>query len=180
MEELSALVWAERDLWETLLFRVHVEEHLGLGGGAGWRLRAAADVEEVLTALRHKEAAREAARRALAEELELMPSAGLREIGLRVGEPWTTIMADHVDALEDSRRRLLALTGHGTPETPSTAELWNALRGLAVLAREVGQPASTAPDAAEPTGAVPLARSETRATPAADVIDFSRWRMTSS
>ena len=97
-EELSAILWRERDLLETLLFKLEVEQLILTSGRTHWLVLAAREVAYVLEEIRDAELLRSVAVDALAAELGLQPNASLHEIAQASEEPWRDIWLDHREA----------------------------------------------------------------------------------
>jgi hypothetical protein len=97
-EELSAILWRERDLLETLLFKLEVEQLILTSGRTHWLAVAAREVAFVLEEIRDAELLRSVAVDALAAELGLQPNASLNEIAQASEEPWRDIWLDHREA----------------------------------------------------------------------------------
>jgi FlgN protein len=97
-EELSAILWRERDLLETLLFKLEVEQLILTSGRTHWLALAAREVAFVLEEIRDAELLRSVAVDALAAELGLQPNASLNEIAQASEEPWRDIWLDHREA----------------------------------------------------------------------------------
>ncbi|QCX28573.1 flagellar protein FlgN [Nocardioides jishulii] len=98
MEKLSQILWRERELLETLLYKLEVEQLVMATGRTRWLLQAAKDVESVLETIRETELVRAVAADEAAEVLGLAPNPSLRALIDAADEPWTTILADHRDA----------------------------------------------------------------------------------
>ena len=97
-EELSAILWRERDLLETLLFKLEVEQLILTSSRTHWLALAAREVAYVLEEIRDAELLRSVAVDALAAELGLQPNASLHEIAQASEEPWRDIWLDHREA----------------------------------------------------------------------------------
>ena len=95
MEDLSAVLWRERELLETLLFKLEVEQLVLATGRTRWLAPAAREIEEVLDAIRETELLRAVEADALALELGLAPNPSLQDIADRSDEPWRSIWLDH-------------------------------------------------------------------------------------
>lgn len=102
MEKLSLVLWRERELLETLLFKLEEEQLVLAGGRTRWLARAAREVETVLGSIRETEALRAVAADAVAEQLGLSPNPSLSQLIDAVGEPWQTILADHRQAFAET------------------------------------------------------------------------------
>ncbi len=137
MEELSAVLWRERELLETLLFKLEVEELVLATGRTRWLPSAAREIEEVLDAIREVELLRTVRADEVAAELGLERDPSLREIAEASEEPWRTIWLDHresftsvaaeITAMAENNRELLTAgyqaakaTLLAMSETPST------------------------------------------------------------
>jgi hypothetical protein len=117
-EELSRLLWRQRRLIETLLFKLEVERLLLATGDTRWLEAASSEVNTVLDHIRHEELAREALPMAMIREaLDLHPESTLTELVEVAPEPWNEIFRDHqtvllaqlgeVGAVASSNRELL-------------------------------------------------------------------------
>jgi hypothetical protein len=95
MEDLSAVLWRERELLETLLFKLEVEQLVLATGRTRWLAPAAREIEEVLDAVRETELLRSLAADAVALELGLNPNPSLLDIAEACDEPWRSIWLDH-------------------------------------------------------------------------------------
>jgi hypothetical protein len=99
-EELSRLLWRQRRLIETLLFKLEVERLLLATGKIRWLDAATVEVGVVLDQIRHEDLAREALPLAIIRrELDLGPEATLTDIIDVAPEPWGEIYRDHQIAL---------------------------------------------------------------------------------
>lgn len=117
MEDLSAVLWRERELLETLLFKLEVEQLVLATGRSRWLPSAAREIEEVLDAIREIELLRAVEADALAATLGLQPNPSLREIAEACDEPWRGIWLDHresfttvaeeIQAMAENNRELL-------------------------------------------------------------------------
>ncbi|WP_110180305.1 flagellar protein FlgN [Nocardioides solisilvae] len=109
MEKLSLILWRERELLETLLFKLEVEQLVMATGRTKWLLRAAKEVEAVLQSIRETEVLRAVAADESAAEAGLAPNPSLRALAESVAEPWASILADHRDAFESITREVTAM-----------------------------------------------------------------------
>lgn len=117
MEDLSSVLWRERELLETLAYKLEVEQLVLAAGRTHWLAAAAREVEHVLENIRDLEVLRAVEVDAVAEELGLEPNPSLREIAEASDEPWRSIWLDHREAfttvaaqitrLSESNRELL-------------------------------------------------------------------------
>jgi hypothetical protein len=98
MEDLSSVLWRERELLETLAYKLEVEQLVLAAGRTHWLAAAAREVELVLENIRDLEVLRAVEVDAVAEELGLDPNPSLREIAEASDEPWRSIWLDHREA----------------------------------------------------------------------------------
>ncbi len=98
MEKLSIILWRERELLESLLFKLETERLVLAAGRERWLARAAREVETVLTAIREVELLRAVAADKVAAELGLPPNPSLKALAETAEEPWRTMLADHREA----------------------------------------------------------------------------------
>lgn len=98
MEKLSHILWRERELLETLLYKLEVEQLVMATGRTRWLLHAAKEVESVLETIRETEILRAVAADEAAEQVGLAPNPSLRALVDATSEPWASILADHRDA----------------------------------------------------------------------------------
>ncbi len=109
MEKLSLVLWQERDLMDTLLYRLEIEQLVLTNGRTDWLMRAAREVESVLQEMRETEVLRAVAAAEAAESLGLAGDAPLREIAACCQEPWRTTLMDHHEVFTTTVRRLVDL-----------------------------------------------------------------------
>jgi hypothetical protein len=118
MEDLSAVLWQERELLERLLFKLQVQQLVLASGGTRWLAAAAREVEEVLDRVREAELLRGLEVDVVAAELGLEPNPSLQQIADVSAEPWRSLWLDHravfteiaaeVRAMADRDRQMLA------------------------------------------------------------------------
>ncbi len=99
-QELTSLLWRERELLDVLIFKLD-EEHLILQSGkTKWLDHATREVEHVLQRLRAASLERTAAAASVASQWGLDESAGLQEIAAAAHDgPWGEILSAHFVAL---------------------------------------------------------------------------------
>lgn len=95
MEDLSSVLWRERELLETLLFKLEVEQLVLASGRTRWLAPAAREIEDVLENIRQTELLRAVEADAVASELGLDPNPSLQQIAEASEEPWRTLWLDH-------------------------------------------------------------------------------------
>jgi hypothetical protein len=99
-EELSRLLWRQRRLIETLLFKLEVERLLLATGKIRWLDAATVEVSTVLDHIRSEDLAREALPLAtIRRRLRLGPDTTLSDIIAAAPEPWGEIYREHQTAL---------------------------------------------------------------------------------
>lgn len=98
MEDLSSVLWHERELLETLAYKLEVEQLVLASGRTHWLAAAAREVENVLDRIRDVEVLRAVEVEGVAQELGLEPNASLQEIAAASDEPWGSIWLDHREA----------------------------------------------------------------------------------
>ena len=109
MEDLSSVLWRERELLETLLFKLEVEQLVLATGRTRWLPSAAREIEEVLDAIREVELLRAVEADAVAAELGLDPNPALSQIAEASEEPWRTIWLDHRESFTSVAAEITAM-----------------------------------------------------------------------
>ena len=109
MENLSLILWRERELLETLLFKLEQEQLVLASGKDRWLPRAAREVEAVLGAIRETEVLRAVAADDAAASIGLSPNPSLRALADAVDEPWQSILMDHRAAFLNFTREIMEL-----------------------------------------------------------------------
>ena len=107
MEDLSLVLWRERELLETLLYKLEIEKLVLASHSTRWLASAAREVELVLETVRDTELLRAVAVDAAAASVGLAPNPSLRALAEAVGEPWHTILMDHHKAFVSYTRDLV-------------------------------------------------------------------------
>jgi flagellar biosynthesis/type III secretory pathway chaperone len=137
LNDISTVLWRERQLLELLVFKLEEEQLLLAAGKVRWVNHASREVEIVLEQLRAVELMRAVKVEAAAAELGLDSYPGLRSLAQASPEPWASILARHrlafleltgeIRDLSERNRHLLAkgrdaarealnwLTGKGSP-----------------------------------------------------------------
>lgn len=98
MQELSSVLWRERELLDLLLFKLEEEQLVLAAGRTRWLPHAAREVEAILESVREAELLRAVVADAAAESLGLEHNPSLRALAEATEEPWRTILLDHRDA----------------------------------------------------------------------------------
>jgi hypothetical protein len=99
-EELTTLLWRERELLDLLVFKLE-EEHLVLTSGkTRWLDHATREVEHVMERIRATSLERTAVASAVAASWGLAENAGLLELAEAApAGPWQEILGEHHQAL---------------------------------------------------------------------------------
>ena len=98
--ELSALLWRERELLELLLFKLEEEQLLLTAGRSRWIQHATREVEQVMERLRAAGLARSVEVAALALEWSTTEDASLRDLVAGAPDgPWSDIFSAHLHAM---------------------------------------------------------------------------------
>lgn len=104
LANLNAALWSERQLLETLLYRLTMEKLVLLTGNTRWLALASDEVQAVIEELRETEMLRAAVVDGVALEYGLAAGPTLAELKAVVPEPWQLVLDDHLDEF----RRLAA------------------------------------------------------------------------
>ncbi|MDH6237288.1 flagellar protein FlgN [Cryobacterium sp. CG_9.6] len=108
--ELSALLWRERELLELLVFKLEEEQLLLQGGKNRWLQHATREVEQVLTLVREAGLGRSVEVAALAAEWGTSQDATLRELAANAPSgPWGDILSAHLKAMADLTTQIKTL-----------------------------------------------------------------------
>ena len=129
LNELSAVLWRERELLELLLFKMEEEQLLLAAGRSRWLGRATHEVEVVLQEIRKAELTRAMEVSAVGQLLGLGPDPSLRELADAAGQPWSEILDDHrrafltatdaIAAMAETNRELLTASSTAVREALS-------------------------------------------------------------
>ena len=106
MEDLSLILWRERELLDTLLYKLEIEQLVLASGKARWLASAAREVETVLDSIRETELLRAVAADEAARSIGLASNPSLRSLAEAVDEPWQSILLDHREAFLDYTRQI--------------------------------------------------------------------------
>ncbi len=109
LNELSTVLWRERELLESLLFKLEEEEFVLASGRARWVGRATREVEAVLDQVRGIELERAVEADDAAREVGLTPGASLQELARAAPTPWNDLLRSHHVALTDITSQIDAL-----------------------------------------------------------------------
>jgi flagellar biosynthesis/type III secretory pathway chaperone len=131
--ELSNLLWRERELLELLVFKLEEEQLLLTAGKTRWLQHATREVEQVMDRLRPAELARSVEVATLAGEWGTDDDATLRDlVSAAPAGPWAEIFAAHLRAmtelttqireLRDLNEQFLRAAARSTQETLATVD----------------------------------------------------------
>lgn len=109
MEDLSLILWRERELLETLLYKLEIEKLVLAGGQSKWLATAAREVEVVLESLRETELLRAVVADEAAARIGLGANPSLRALAEAVEEPWRSILMEHREAFIGYTQRITDL-----------------------------------------------------------------------
>jgi hypothetical protein len=109
VEDLSLILWRERELLETLLYKLEIEKLVLASGSSRWLATAAKEVEAVLTAVRETELLRAIAADEAAASIGLASNPSLRALAEAVDEPWRSILLDHREAFVNYMQEITAI-----------------------------------------------------------------------
>lgn len=132
-EELSALLWKERELLELLVFKLEEEQLILTSGKTRWLQHATREVEQVLERLRAAGLARTVEVGTVAAEWGTPEEATLRQLaGDAPPGPWSSIFNAHLKAmselttqireLRETNEHYLRAASRSTQETLATLE----------------------------------------------------------
>ncbi len=126
INELSTVLWRERELLESLLFKLEEEELVLASGRARWVGRATREVEAVLDQIRGIELGRAVEADDAAREVGLAEGASLQDLAKAAPAPWNDLLRSHhvaltdltgqIDACAQSNRRNLTQSVHAAHE----------------------------------------------------------------
>ncbi|WP_372698486.1 flagellar protein FlgN [Arthrobacter sp. JSM 101049] len=108
--ELSALLWKERELLELLQFKLEEEQLLLVSGKSRWIGMATREVESVLDKVHAASLARSVEAASVAAAWGLADDAPLADIAAQAPQgPWTDILGAHLTALRETTSEIAAL-----------------------------------------------------------------------
>jgi hypothetical protein len=98
MEDLSLILWRERELLDLLAYKLEVEQLVLGSGRTKWLVQANREVEELLVSVREIEVLRAVAADEVGVELGLGENPTLSALAAAAEEPWRSILEEHRDA----------------------------------------------------------------------------------
>ncbi|MDA8400870.1 MAG: flagellar export chaperone FlgN [Actinomycetota bacterium] len=99
LSEVSAILWRERQLLDTLAFKLKEEHLLLLAGEQQWLSKATLEVTEVLEAIKAAELSRALETQDLIMEFGLDPMPTLDELAQATPAAWHQTFSDHKSGL---------------------------------------------------------------------------------
>ena len=111
MEDLSLVLWRERELLDLLVFKLEQEQLVLVSGRTRWLAMAAGEVETVLENIKEAELLRAMAADAAAASIGLECNPSLRALADAVDEPWKLILIDHRDAFLAYTSQIIEMAG---------------------------------------------------------------------
>ncbi|THG29662.1 flagellar protein FlgN [Naasia lichenicola] len=110
VNELSTLLWRERELLELLMFKLDEEQLLLTSGKSKWLPYATREVEQVLTRLRKAGIERTVEASAVAMEWGIGDEATLRELSDHSPtDAWRDILSSHLTALTSLTQQIASV-----------------------------------------------------------------------
>lgn len=106
MEDLSLILWRERELMEMLLFKLEQEQLVLASGRTRWLATSAREVEAVLGMIRQTELLRAVAADEAAAAVGLGPNPSLSALAEQADEPWRSILLEHREAFLGFTRQI--------------------------------------------------------------------------
>lgn len=106
MDRLSQILWRERELLETLAYKLEVERLVLSSGRTKWLFHTTREIEQLIDTMRQTEVLRAVAADEAAEELGLAPNPSLTALAGACGDPWRSILLDHRAALIELAREI--------------------------------------------------------------------------
>ena len=127
LNELSVVLWRERQLLELLLFKLEEEQLLLTSGRTQWLGHATREVETVLDQIRTAELGRSVEADAAARQVGAPEGSNLLVLAAAAPPPWDDLMRDHheafvlltdqINSLAEGNRDLLATSHRAAQET---------------------------------------------------------------
>ncbi len=109
MEDLSLILWRERELLETLLYKLEMEKLVLASGSSRWLATSAREVEGILESIRETELLRAVVADEAAASIGMAANPSLRALAEAVDEPWRSILLDHRAAFVQYSREIMEI-----------------------------------------------------------------------
>ncbi len=127
LNELSGVLWRERQLLELLLFKLEEEQMILTSGRTQWLGHATREVESVLDQIRTAELGRSVEADDAARHVGAPLDCSLLELARHAPAPWDELLTEHhaafvvlteqIAGLADGNRELLQTSHRATQET---------------------------------------------------------------
>jgi len=124
LANLSRLLWREREMLDTLLFKLHEQQLLLMAGHSEWLPRAGREIDAVLQRIGEIELRRALEFETAATGLGLQPNPSLRVLAATAPEPWGHLLEEHhrafialaarIQQVSDANRELAATAMRAT------------------------------------------------------------------
>lgn len=99
VQELSTIIWRQRQLLELLVFKLTEEQLLLTSGRTAWLSHATREVEEVVTRLYDVELLRDVQAAQVAADWDAADATTLRDLIPHAPPPWDEVLRGHLEAL---------------------------------------------------------------------------------
>jgi hypothetical protein len=109
MEDLSLILWRERELLDTLLYKLEMEKLVLASGSSRWLATSAREVEGILESIRETELLRAVVADEAAASIGMAANPSLRALAEAVDEPWRSILLDHRAAFVQYSREIVEI-----------------------------------------------------------------------
>jgi hypothetical protein len=106
LNDVSNILWQERQLLEMLVFKLEEEQLIMAAGRTRWLAHATREVEAVLAEIKRLELERSVEVEALAREMGMETAPSLRELATLVPTPWDKIFGEHRQALLETAQEI--------------------------------------------------------------------------
>ncbi len=144
---LSAVLWREREVLDTLLYRLDVQQLLLMGGRDVWLVRVSREIEEAIEQVRSIELERAVLFDVAARQLGLEPSPSLSSIAAVVPDPWGDLLTEHYQAFMDLSSRIQAVIALNrelaTAAQQAAQDVISGIRGESEAPLNLYQPSGT-------------------------------------
>ena len=106
LNDVSNILWRERQLLELLIFKLEEEQLVLAAGRTRWLAHATREVDTVLAEIKRIELERAVEVEAVAKELGMTSAPSLRELAELVPAPWDQIFEEHRRALLEAAQEI--------------------------------------------------------------------------
>jgi hypothetical protein len=111
LNDVSNILWQERQLLEMLVFKLEEEQLIMAAGRTRWLSHATREVEAVLAEIKRRELERSIEVEAVAREMGMETAPSLRELVELVPTPWDKIFGEHRQALLEAAQEIESVAG---------------------------------------------------------------------